>query len=405
MQERRTTKYLIGLLILLCVGTFSEGYDFFIMSLVLKRLGGEFHYNISSVFKVVVALVNCGAVLGFFIARLGDRFGRKPILVLGVLGFSGCSLLTALSPNIYWYITVQFFAKMFLVTEFGMAILIVSEEFPPQRRATYVGLLEVAGALGGGAAMFSSGVIIPAWGWRGMYWLGGAPLALVPVMLICVKETLHFQGIKSQGSRPAQSLFHIWSTPSRRNLIIVGGMWFLTYLCYAGVIYAWPTFAEMERGWTIKEVSGRIVVAFALGMLGYVVAGVLMDVAGRRITGVLFFAGSAASLIWAFTAHEPYMLHAIGAAMFFIFALLPICSTCNAELFPTDMRANASAWCNYLIGRPAQIVAPFVIGSLSGALGGIGPATCVLAAGPALAMIIVIIMLPETKGINLDKVH
>ena len=401
----RMNPYLYGLIALLCVATFSEGYDFFIMSLVLERLGNEFSVDLGNVFKLVVAGVNLGAVVGFFLARLGDRFGRKPILIMGILGFGGCSLLTALSPNIVYYLIVQFFAKMFLVTEFGLAILMVSEEFPASKRATFVAILEVAGALGGGAAMFLSSVIIPAWGWRGMYWVGGVPLLLIPVIIFYVRETVHYTSVKQSGASLSQPLLHIWSTPSKKFVILVGLMWFLAYLSYAGVIYAWPTFAKVERGWSVEQVGLRIVIAFVIGMLGYIVSGVMMDAIGRRFTGVVFFLGSAASLIWAFTAHEPYMIPAIATAMFFIFALLPIASTYNAELFPTEVRANAQAWCNYLFGRPAQVVAPFIIGSLSGFVGGIGPATCTLAVGPFLAVFLVLLFLPETKGIQLDKVH
>lgn len=399
----RVTPYLIGLIIVLCIATFSEGYDFFIMSLVIEHLAKEFSFQLDSIFKIVVALVNCGAVAGFFIARLGDRFGRKPILIIGLLGFGLCSILTALSPNIYYYMIVQFFAKLFLVTEFGLAIIIVSEEFPSAKRATYVAILEVAGAVGGAAAFFVSSIVLPTeWGWRGMYWLGGAPLILIPIMLFYVKETTHFRKIRA-GSEESmrQPLMHIWTTAYRKYVVLVGLLWFLSYLCYAAVIYAWPTFASVERGWTDAERGGRIVIAFALGFLGYIVSGVLMDWLGRRVTSAVFFLGSALSLIWCFTAHEPYMIPSVTAAMFFIFALLPICSTYNAELFPTELRANASGWCNYIFGRPAQVVAPVVIGMIHG----IGPAARTLAVGPFLAIFIVLFFLPETKGINLDKVH
>jgi MFS family permease len=179
----------------------------------------------------------------------------------------------------------------------------------------------------------------------------------------------------------------------------------LSYICYASVIYIWPTYAKRERGWSESELGNKIVIAFAIGMLGYIISGLLMDILGRRVTSVVFFIGSAITLILAFTVHQPYIIPAIAAAMFFIFALLPICSTFNSELFPTDVRASATAWSNYLLGRPAQVFAPFVIGSIGGFMGGIGPAARLMAVGPAIAIFIVIFFIPETKGVNLDKVH
>jgi len=93
------TPYLIGLLILLCFGTFCEGYDFFILSLVIKKLGGEFGLASTTLFQTTVAIVNIGAVLGFFLIRLGDRMGRKPVLITSLFGFGALSVVTALSPT------------------------------------------------------------------------------------------------------------------------------------------------------------------------------------------------------------------------------------------------------------------------------------------------------------------
>jgi MFS family permease len=181
-------------------------------------------------------------------------------------------------------------------------------------------------------------------------------------------------------------------------------MWFLCYLCYAGLIYHWVLFAKTERGWSTQMVSVPMFIASVIGMMGYVVCGVLMDTVGRRKTGVLFFFGSGMSLLWAFTARGTMMQPSLIAAIFFVFGLLPICSTVNAELFPTNLRANAAAWCNFLIGRPAQVLAPFLVAHIMGVVGGIGNAVCFLAIAPFAAVFLVMKFLPETKGIKMDQI-
>lgn len=395
--------YLTTLMLLLCVATLCEGYDFFIVSLVLKRLSVDFNKDI---FWVICTLgvINGGGVLGFFAIRLGDKIGRKPVLIAGVIGYGSLSLVTAFTPNLTSYLIVQFFTKIFLVTEFGTAIIMVSEEFSAKRRGTNVAILEVAGAIGGGAAMMLSTVIIPAWGWRGMYKVGVAPLFLVPFMILYIKETTHFLKLRSGEVKAQPSLMAIWSSKSKKYILPVGMLWFLGYLSYAGVIYFWPLFAETERGLTIAQIGPKITIASAVGMSGYVISGAMMDLIGRKPTGIMFFLASAVSLIWAFTAHGELMIPAIVMSMFFIFALLPINSTFNAELFPTEHRAASSAWCNALIGRPAQVVAPFVVGFMSRELGSIGGAVCLLAAGPLVAAILIFLIFPETKGIKLDEI-
>jgi len=394
-------RYLVVLMVLLCIATFCEGYDFFIVSLVLDLLSKEFNTALTNVFYAL-AIINVGAVAAFFVVRLGDRFGRKPLLLAGVLGYAGLSLVTALSPSMMFYLVVQTIAKMFLVVEFSIAIVMVIEEYPSNARATCVALLEVAGAIGGGTALIASRYILPAWGWRGMYWLGGIPVTLVPIMYFIVRETGHFRLMRTGRLEEKKSLWDIWRSRSRKFVVPVGLIWFLGYLSYAGMIYFWVVFVKVERGWSAEQVGPVMSIAALVGMSGYIVSGKLMDMIGRKPIGIVFFIASAASITWAFTASDKMLIPAVVTCMFFVFALLPINSTFNAELFPTDVRSNAMSWCNSLIGRPAQVVAPLIVASLTDRVGGIGTAVCYLGIGPLLGALIIWFILPETKGRALD---
>jgi MFS family permease len=403
-RRARLTPYLIGLMALLWIATFCEGYDFFVLSLVLTPISKEYGIGMKTVLYIVSA-INLGMIAGFFIIRMGDRVGRKPILIIGVAGYGLMSLLTAAAPNAYVFLIAQAFSKMFLATEFGLAIVMIIEEFPPSIRATCVALLEVAGGLGGGVAMIVGSKIVEIHGWRMMYWIGGAPLAVVPLLFILVRETGHFQRVRAGIEEKPPSIWQIWAVPARKYVPIVGAIWFLGYLGYAGIVYHWVVFAETERAWSLAKVGPVMMIASLIGMTGYIAAGILMDVIGRRLTGVVFFLFGAVSLVWAFTSHGIWMIPSVIAAMFFIFAILPITSTYNAELFPTEMRTNATAWCNSLMGRPAQIVAPFLVGALKDSFGGIGNAVAILAVGPFIAAIIIWLRLPETKGVDIDRLN
>lgn len=405
-REERMTPYLWLLIFFLYVATFFEGYDFFALSVVLKSIGDEFASGEKTLFRIVAG-VNCGAILAFFLIRLGDRVGRKPVFIASVLGYSTLSILTYFSPNISWYLAIQFFAKLFLVAEFGMAIIMVSEEMPPKHRGKYVALLEVAGGLGGGTAMIVSKYILPsAHGWRGMYPIGGAPILLILFMLKYMRETKHFQKIRSgEIEMKRESLAAIWKTDSRKWLIITGAMWFACYLCYAGVIYVWPYFAATERGWESSRIGPPVAMAAGIGMLGYVVSGWCMDRFGRRPTSILFFAIGGFGLVWAYNSGGAMVIPSLVFAMFFVFSYVPISSTINSELFPTERRAMGTAWCNYLLGRPAQIFAPLLIAEFAGSLGGVGKVVSFFIIGPLAAAFLVWRFLPETKGIHLDEIH
>jgi hypothetical protein len=55
------------------------------------------------------------------------------------------------------------------------------------------------------------------------------------------------------------------------------------------------------------------------------------------------------------------------------------------------------------MGRPAQVAAPFIVGSITGIAGSLGNAVSFLAIGPLIAALMIAFMLPETKGVDLDK--
>ncbi|MFA6448659.1 MAG: MFS transporter [bacterium] len=403
-QKERLTPYLVGLMALLFVATFLEGYDFFIVSLILDNLGKDFHIK-REVALYGLSVINIGAVFGFFAIRFGDRIGRKPVFIISIVSFGILSIATSFSPNYYAYVALQFLTKMFLVTEFHTAIIMISEEFPPRIRATAVGVLEMAGGFGGVAAAIFSKYALPAWGWRAMYMVGGVPLILAPIVFFYVRETKNYLAIRNTPAARPAPLWHIWTTPSRKNVALVGAVWFLCYLCYAGMIYSWVLFAKTERGWSESQVGVQMGIATVLGMTGYIVAGAVMDAFGRRIASCIFLLCASGSLVWAFTASGSMMLPSLIAAIFFIFSLIPICSTYNAEMFPTELRAQAAAWCNFLLGRPAQVVAPTIVALLIAPMGGIGAAVKLLAIGPVIAAFMIFFLFPETKGIKMDRIH
>ncbi len=400
----RLTAYLVGLIALLFIATFLEGYDFFIVSLILDRLCKSFHIT-QKIALTGLSIMNIGALLGFFVVRLADRVGRKPIFVFSVMGYGVLSIITASAPTFVVYVTLQFFTKMFLVAEFNTAIIIISEEFPPRIRATAVGVLEMAGGIGGVAAALFSKFALPMWGWRVMYMVGGLPLALAPVIFFVMRETGHYAEVRKSAGSMKTSIFHIWTTPSRRRVTLVGALWFLAYLSYASILYHWVLFAKTERGWTESQIGLKMGVATVIGMLGYVASGAVMDAIGRRATGVLFFLCAAAGVVWAFSARDGMMLPSLVFGIFFVCSLIPICSTYNAELFPTELRAQASAWSNFLIGRPAQVAAPFIVANLIGPMGGVGASVRLLAVGSVIAAVLVLFFFPETKGIKMDNIH
>src|SRR5690242_16906209 len=97
----RGPAYRRKLLRLLSVATFFEGYDTFVLALVLApvlaTLGGT-----ESEAGVLRAIVGVGAVVGFVLAAQADRIGRRRLLLITIVGYTASTVATALAQNLAW---------------------------------------------------------------------------------------------------------------------------------------------------------------------------------------------------------------------------------------------------------------------------------------------------------------
>jgi putative MFS transporter len=82
--------------------------------------------------------------------------------------------------------------------------------------------------------------------------------------------------------------------------------------------------------------------------------------------------------------------------------VLPVLNTYTAELFPTELRSEAWAWANNLIARTVYLASPVAIGIASESVGW-GPAVVATAAFPLLALAMILALLPETVGRELEE--
>src|ERR1044071_5460669 len=113
----RSDKYLRLLLILLISATFFEGYDSSILALLLPNIQSTFHVS-EAVLGLSRIPIELGLFVAFFLARLADRWGRRPLLLWSVVGYTIFTALTAVSWNIWSFAFFQFMTRIFLGAEY-----------------------------------------------------------------------------------------------------------------------------------------------------------------------------------------------------------------------------------------------------------------------------------------------
>jgi putative MFS transporter len=407
----------ILLIIFVSTASFFEGYDFIILNLVLPFLQKEFSLGILQA-GLAASAIAIGTIVAFFVLRLGDYFGRKALLTWTVLGYTIATALTAASHSIYGFVAMQFLARVFLVAEWGISTVIIAEEIPASRRGLGISIVQAAAGVGGifGSAIFPM-VTKVALGWRAMYLIGIVPLIIIFLIRRSVRETRRFAEYRQTlENRPSWK--EILGKRYRKNLVIIALLWLFMYLGYTPILTFWTTFAMNDRGLTAGQVSLMVAIAYTIGLSGFIVAGRLMDSWGRRPTCSLFFGVGAVATFAAFNAPKSPLVMglALVVLIFFATSYLTLCSTYTAELFPTRLRASASAWTNNTLGRVGMVLAPTMVGLLAGLFAdpkggpmgrgtsGVGPAVGLMGLFPLICAVIVLVFLPETKRKELEEI-
>ena len=406
----RPTAYLRVLFGLLMTVTIFEGYDVTIFHLCTPDIARTFHMDDRAV-GLMASVVRVGGMLAFFVVMLSDRFGRKAIVNLTVLFYTLFTLFTALSQGLWSFTIFQSCAQIFLSAEFGVATIMISEEFPDDARGRGIAALNMVGLLGVVAGGFLYGRIADSrWGWRGMYFIGILPLLLIAFLRRNLKETARFEAMQ-QGTPRAGSQLSMFRQaiepfrgPFRGRLILVALLWNCVFLVGAPAVTFFSLYAKRDHHWTSTDIGRAVVLAYIIGTAGHWLAGWALDRIGRKVTTATSYVLGAIAIYLLFqTSTHAAMLASMVATVFFFQGARTATATYSAELFPTEIRATSYSMTVQLLGQITAISAPFIIGELSKPLGGLGSAVSVVAIGPVIGAILVMLLAPETRGMNLEE--
>ena len=387
------------LFILLGVATFFEGYDMIALTQILPNLRADFGLS----FQQGTA-INVGTILAWLLIRKADRWGRKPVLMVTIGGYTIFTLLSGLAPNVLFFTLAQLVARIFLIGEWAISMVYAAEEFPASRRGMVLGVLQGFSSLG---SITCAGLVpimlTTAYGWRTVYFVGAVPLVLVMIARRSLRETRRFSEQQGTASGQAQPLMAFWRSPYRRRMLQLAAIWFLTYLCTQNAITFWKEFAVAERGLSDSQVGLSITIAAVVSMPLVFAAGKILDLIGRRRGAVLIYTTTIAGCVLSYTlqAHTA-LTAALVLAIFGVSAVLPVLNSYNTELFPTELRGDAFSWSNNLLGRIGYVISPILVGQMA-AVWGIGTSIASTAVAPLIALVLIWIWLPETRGKELEE--
>jgi AAHS family 4-hydroxybenzoate transporter-like MFS transporter len=134
----------------------------------------------------LIGMMIGGALAGF----VGDRMGRRVALIGSVLIFGVLTAAAALVDNVLTLAALRFLAGLGLGGAMPNAAALTSEYVPRRHRPFAITLTIVCVPLGGTLAAFVAGYVMPVFGWRTMFAIGGAlPLVVAGVLLQFLPES------------------------------------------------------------------------------------------------------------------------------------------------------------------------------------------------------------------------
>lgn len=202
IDERPFSALQIRVLVLCSLIVMLDGYDIQTMALAVPTIAAEWSFALGD-FGIALSAAVLGMGVGSaFLAPLGDRFGRRPVILTGfaVVGLS--SLATISAGDITHFAAWRFVTGLGLGVCQANATALTSEYMPARVRMSLVGLMFCCVAVGASAASFTAPLIIEHMGWRGIFIVGGVgPLALLAVLWFALPESVRILLVRRPDDR------------------------------------------------------------------------------------------------------------------------------------------------------------------------------------------------------------
>jgi putative MFS transporter len=390
---------------LVSLATLFDQYDRALFALALPKIQASLAIAEADV-GLLASIVRLGSLPAFLATLAADRFGRRRVLLVTIVGYTLCTGLTALAPDTETFIALQFLTRVFGTAEILLAVVVITEELDAGVRGWGVGALFAIQACGVGVAA----ILLPVveWlglGWRALYAVGLGPLVVLTYWRRTLPETARFEAASRNAEYPA-SLFGPMAEllrAYRGRFAAVAAVSFVFSAGGAAGDFLAPKYLLDAHGWSPGAVAILYVLGGGLGIFGAAFAGRLSDRAGRKPIAVVFAVAVLSLALAFFNLHGMWLAPAWVALIFALMGYDVLFNSFGAELFPTSQRSTASgaravtATLGGAVGLAAESV-------LYGWFGSHWTAVSVLLVVAFLAPLVIALAFPETAGRSLEEI-
>jgi MFS family permease len=348
-----------------------------------------------------------GGIIGGY---LGDRIGRKPVLVGSLLLMGVATVLIGLLPT---YAQVGVWAPVLLVAvrvvqglafgaEWGGAILMCFEHAPWRKKGLYTGVTQAGfpvGLLLANLAFLASVPLGGSWAWRVPFLLSAVLIVVGILIRLKLEESPEFEELKSDGEVSKNPLLEVLRD-DWRNVLRAFCLRIAETAGYAVAVTFMLSYLVTEDLADRSVSLTALMVAAGLGIFATVFWGALTDRIGRR---PVYLLGTAVMVLWGIPL---FLLINSGASTVIVLAFVVSYAVCQnslagvqgawfPELFAAKTRTTGASLA-YQMSAVVSGFTPLVATGLYAGFGWIGPA--VLFSGYGLLGLVAALLTSETWG-------
>jgi len=433
------TKTLRNILLLTGIGWMFDAMDQGMVSGVMAAIGKDWSLTtgqlgfIGSIGMLGMAL---GAALSGMVA---DKLGRRTVITLTLIIYGVASLLSGFAGSYPVLLILRFCTGFGLGGELPAASTLISELSPKKIRGRNVIFLESFWAWGWIVASLVAYLLIPAYGWRIAFIVGGIPALFAAVLRMKIPESPRYLANKGKVEEADKlvskmeleagiakdtnvavnrdngntvtktqriTFVELWSKKYIRSTLVLWIIWFGINFGYYGFVLWTPSLLVAKGYLMIKSFEFTFIMCLAQ-LPGYFSAAYLVEKVGRKKVLFAYFIGTAISA-WLFGHAGSTATVLVFGCMLYFFSLgaWGCVYAYTPEVYPTSARATGSGWAS-AFGRLGAFLAPLVVPvvyNLFGEATGYGYVFAMLAGVFTVVAFVVGIFGKETMGKSLEEI-
>jgi putative MFS transporter len=399
IERTQVSPWHIRALVVMGSATFFDAFDVLAIAYVLPSLIGVWKLAPRTI-GILISSSFLGQIVGaLFFGWLAERIGRLQCAKITIALYSLMSLLCAVSWNIPSLLLFRTIQGIGLGGEVPVAAAYINEISRAKGRGRFFLLYQLIFPIGLVGASLLGFWLVPLFGWRTMFLIGGLPAILVfvlfagnilpesPRWLVSKGRFEEAELIVGQMESAARSSGAVISSAPeplpiapaprretsrlelfrgiyRLRTIVVWFIWITTYFVTYGVNTWLPTIFRTYYKYSVADALRNGVIINLAGLAGAFCCAMLVDRLGRRPWFILAYAFGAAPLIaiWVRGAANPREVIVLVAISFmFISGNSMLVYLYTTEIYPTRLRSlgtgAASAWL-----RVASAAGPAIVG-------------------------------------------